>query len=881
MKSSSFIKVLYCSCLLCSTLVLNAQNWECIKTEGEYIYGVKDTDKITLNEYIRIDSVSLLGPLKYYFTKHKKISWIENVDCYNPFSFSFIGKLVFSDTAKSYHFIDHNNDTIHIKSNTGPNEYWVFYENEIKNLILEAYVDTIELQSFSGVEDSVKVIKFIAKNFVGQVIQHPVTSSYIVLSKNYGLSKMFDLINFPEWYNSYLLMGMNHLNKGYTNFGLKEIWDMEVGDEFHELKQSTDHTSEESTYTIKTLLSKSGNTDSLLNLTFAVSKHHYDYVVDTIYPPYTTTETIDFNDPELNIWNIMPGESNVEGPHAEYYTVNSSIDSSYQKKNLEYPQYYRSSDSCYQYDVNYLHEFNYYIKGAGGRFYTAFDNYYYSTEKSLKYYKKGDKVWGNPFDYAKVKGWWPFNNMLAFVYGKKSNTPYTFGEYQIQLSEVSNSTGIHYKPEYYNLSKSENCWYENKIGIFGADIITDYKGNYSILTKEGDTLLFKIFNPIGEEWTFYKNETNNLIIKARNFSQSSKMIIDKIDSVKVIKFQAYNLNGNPLDHPVNSQELELSKTHGFINIFDLYYFPDSINVNYELKGYYPRYTPYYSTQIKGLGNITIYEIYDITVGDRIDLVNYKTFTGGESVTKKIRFLLSKDSDIYFIKLKFRELIQTTTNYESGEVTITNTQDTITQEIFRYDSISTELNKHPGQLARINGENRIAGLKYTPDKSVYDGNTIKFFAPFIYSQTLNDSCLTKEAVDCEYFYVEKLGGPYEKCIGTDYSSIDEIVFFQSGSQSWGTAHNPSDILGDDDIILSKSGISYYPNPADKMIIFSLDALLKTSVNMQIFNSVGLEVMNVQLTGKKNYLNVEKLSTGIYYYRIESNSLKSSGKFVIID
>ena len=199
-----------------------------------------------------------------------------------------------------------------------------------------------------------------------------------------------------------------------------------------------------------------------------------------------------------------------------------------------------------------------------------------SWSRLLHYFKKGTITWGTPLDYSKVKGWWPFHNRMTFTYGRNANPGIVSGEYLLKLSEKSDSTGKHYVPEVYNIGNTAGCWRNGRIGMFGTHIYTDYKGNYQFISNKGDTLTIQTLTPLNEEWTFFRNDSLNLVIKARCQSLSPETVINTVDSVQHFKFQAYDLNGNNVNHPVNNKEVALSKFHGFISMFDFFYFPDSI-----------------------------------------------------------------------------------------------------------------------------------------------------------------------------------------------------------------------------------------------------------------------------------------------------------------
>ena len=250
--------------------------------------------------------------------------------------------------------------------------------------------------------------------------------------------------------------------------------------------------------------------------------------------------------------------------------MSDSSDSLYQTKEYQEPQIERISDSCYNYETVYEAGYRYCVKGAGDHYYSIYDayggDYTDSWSRLLYYFKKGTVTWGTLLDFSKVKGWWPFHDRMTFTYGRNTKSGIAEGEYFIKLSEKSDSTGKHYVPEIYNVANSDECRNKDRIGMFGTYIYTDYKGNYKFITNKGDTLTIPTLTPLNEERPFYRNDSLNLVIKAHCQSINEEMVINTVDFVQHFKFQAYDLNGNNVNHPVNNKEVALSKFHALYSI---------------------------------------------------------------------------------------------------------------------------------------------------------------------------------------------------------------------------------------------------------------------------------------------------------------------------
>lgn len=90
-------------------------------------------------------------------------------------------------------------------------------------------------------------------------------------------------------------------------------------------------------------------------------------------------------------------------------------------------------------------------------------------------------------------------------------------------------------------------------------------------------------------------------------------------------------------------------------------------------------------------------------------------------------------------------------------------------------------------------------------------------------------------------------------------------------------NISDSIG----VSNESNIlKTYPNPAKDKLILEFDNALEISTIFTLFDVMGREVMNMQLSdGYKQFeLNTSTLESGIYFYKLSNND-KVKGKIII--
>jgi len=87
-----------------------------------------------------------------------------------------------------------------------------------------------------------------------------------------------------------------------------------------------------------------------------------------------------------------------------------------------------------------------------------------------------------------------------------------------------------------------------------------------------DSLIIKAHAHAGDSWIFY-TDTAAVYYGAQVVSEDTMTILGAIDSVKRISLVAYNSSGPLPADPLNNFTIVLSKSHGFVQVFDLYTFP--------------------------------------------------------------------------------------------------------------------------------------------------------------------------------------------------------------------------------------------------------------------------------------------------------------------
>lgn len=354
-------------------------------------------------KFVRIDSVnfqtdSVLIP----FGGFQEIEYLE---CYTIDGASWLGKEIIIREDGWNLFVTTEEDTVHINTAAMQGENWTAFLRP-GELIITATVLNHDLQTFLGLQDSVKTIGFQAYDQQMQPIIQAVNAMTVALSKNYGLVRTLNFSLFPDIYpyigndwdglREFELIGMSDPQVGVQNLTWLEVHDFQPGDEIHvyysytffgfpnEIKQSIHRYLDREdfvdsvTYTVERIQS---------TLLYSTQGNTFEFVHDTITETYRPN--VDFDK--------LPGEimfDEVWTEGAYFYKMNTEW---HQAKIKPSPDYwlFQSLETCWNYLIidGCISDYTWY-KGLGGPYHYC--NLWGEIERSLVYYKKGNETWGDP-----------------------------------------------------------------------------------------------------------------------------------------------------------------------------------------------------------------------------------------------------------------------------------------------------------------------------------------------------------------------------------------------------------------------------------------------------------------------------------------------------
>jgi hypothetical protein len=396
MKSFSFLW------FLMLPLYLEAQNWQNICSPGITLY------KNPYNNFasFRLDSVNpctgnQLDTIYHSYATLRKFSGSQY--CFDTVFGSVLGKMVCRQGNGTFVFFNHMGDSVFLKTDAALLQSWKMISLPNSAYLL-ATVTEIRSDSVCGLSDLVKVITLQAKNAANQNIQHIFNNKQIVLSKNYGLTHIFDFVLFPSDTIPWTLIGKTTPSVGFQEFNIGDVYNFDVGDEFHSYEYHGNVLGFVLQETIDVILSKNTSItgDTIIYLTEkCIVVGGSDYTVTEKYH-YTINDTIILHEHLFfSGFNNQPREFFPKPSH--YCDLYQQSGSSFNNRELKrfYFEYskYNPASTCWVYNNTY--PYYEYSPGVGQT------KYYYQYLANdppvitthvieLIYFRKGVETWGTP-----------------------------------------------------------------------------------------------------------------------------------------------------------------------------------------------------------------------------------------------------------------------------------------------------------------------------------------------------------------------------------------------------------------------------------------------------------------------------------------------------
>ncbi len=471
------------------------QNYKLLKPNKEYYF--KTSSSSIFDASFRIDSIQIEGTdsIFYPYIILKEPDTIL-YDCHLILANSnVLGERIVKKFNEIFIFFNNQNDSILINPKSNLNDSWKLYKFDNGNY-LEATVTAINQDSILGVVDSIIIINIQAKDSLNSNIGHLLNGKMIKFSQNHGLVQFYNIYNFPDDTTTYKLVGQTNPDIGIVNLTVKEIFNYNVGDEFHYEYISVNQYepwNQLRAYSKKKILSKSVSVNfDTLTYEYAFYKIHIIYNIDSI-------DTTIINDTLIE--NIILSLSNNSFlnklPFEPLYDLNSYFNG------YSYPLYFKYNNRQTK-DINNCYNPSYtndscweifmcdppcipywYSEGLGGGYYNrdmTFPDHYY-----LVYYKKNSETWGTPIDFDSI-----FNVNDDIIHSKSFVNIYPNPVKSILYIDFGISVKKKLKIELYDVLGRIVSYKEtfNKIKT-NINIENLYAGIYFLLIKEKDNIIYR------------------------------------------------------------------------------------------------------------------------------------------------------------------------------------------------------------------------------------------------------------------------------------------------------------------------------------------------------------------------------------------------------
>jgi hypothetical protein len=398
--------------LISINLQVFAQNYAPVNPQWIYYYEPTTAHRIFLKRTkhnwginkkyikgIRVDSTKFEnGFTVHYLQKELELDELFQEDgCWDLFILprnGWVGNKILVN-GSYYIFYNDNNDSIFIKTDANPGENWIMYESEI--FTITANITKLDTISFLGVTDSAKFIEISVFDTNKTLLDIKTLQDPLILSRNHGFIQLYNFKHFPDTNSkdqilfSHNLVGIPEKNLGISNLTNEDVYDYEIGDEFH--YYTTKHYWSDE-YKISTCIGKivSKGNDSIVYTFRNIRKYREGsdlYIrIDTNILGYSLSNLPVIGTLELPLENIGPRQYyELYYFYLFYKGFNDKLEIRY------YRDPYQPPEGCPKWESIL------YIEGIGKlRRYLSWEPHGGFSDASdyLLYYKKGEEEWGEP-----------------------------------------------------------------------------------------------------------------------------------------------------------------------------------------------------------------------------------------------------------------------------------------------------------------------------------------------------------------------------------------------------------------------------------------------------------------------------------------------------
>jgi hypothetical protein len=391
------MKRILVACLVLIGAEAFSQNFRNIAAPGVTFF--RDTS-VVLRAY-RYDSVKNIGADSVYYSFRAIRRNADQFSCSDTNQGPVLSMVMREKPDGTFIFLDRNTDSLVFKTQAALNGTWTI-KYLPSNRYVEARVTAIGQQAFLGTTDQVKEVTFTARNQDGSVFSHIINGAKVLLSEHYGFVRTLDFNLFPNDTTAWNLAGKANPAIGVQDFGARDCYDYQPGDEFHYLDRDTWNNIGPTTHIITTILTRTDYPDSVAYLAEQCTEkwlpqpppNHF-YTWDTVTLVYRFDSAFD------DLFYRVPDEFKPQDWTANGYRRTMNQFNGRDEKSFM-PNDFLDCEGCWRescFEEGYSE--SRYGRGIGTTW--TYDVWFdglsgmYIFETRLVYYRKGAEVWGTPW----------------------------------------------------------------------------------------------------------------------------------------------------------------------------------------------------------------------------------------------------------------------------------------------------------------------------------------------------------------------------------------------------------------------------------------------------------------------------------------------------
>ena len=435
------------------------------------------------------------------------------------------------------------------------------------------------------------------------------------------------------------------------------------------------------------------------------------------------------------------------------------------------------------------------------------------------------------------------------------------------------------------------CLNPKQASWLGKAIIIKENGENTFINVDNDTLVFNTQAVLNEVWEVIRwNDSSYIEAEVTSISQES--FLGQEDFVKTISFRVI---GREEDFSkIENERVKISENYGLMRTFNFHYFPhieafdylelDEYLINNGNIGYDSTFISLATMELSGLSNpffgvkeLETIDVYDYEIGDEIHIVEGYRFLSQIVEDRVIQEILDKtvfglDSVKYLIRIVKENEEPINSIAEESIITI----DTIELMVRANDFIEDQ-NQFSG-ISQFDDNGLFFNQAFMHQLYRNDNNRlVKTFnnaSNYIMRESLNDICWVETpAMNSEEFfgftglsYIEGVGGPFYMEDIIDNTNYRSLIYYNKGEEFFGT---PQIITGINSSTESESHVILYPNPSNGEFKIESDDFNKLN-QIIILDLNGQQVFQSEVENKDHIFNLSDLNTGIYVYKIITES-----------